>query len=194
MHVIDWIPLHEIDSVEYNVQAKQSTEADKMRDEELPHGKIPRLPSNEQYEKLKRSASLRDQRSLPSSEAAKRLGSHVGDSNRSWLQGMLSRVESYTGLDIDGDGTRDGALTQLPPDFNPDTHEVQLIITTAEDGRNRGRLYVHVLEEDEAQEWIDKLHVAVKEAKNLAYARRMEEIYGHSKFSMLRAKTRSASG
>lgn len=67
---------------------------------------------------------------------------------------------------------------------------MQVIITTVENGRNRGRLYVHVLEEDEAQDWMSNLQTAVSAAKQRARAQRMEEIYGHSRFSMLRAQTR----
>jgi len=116
MHVIDWIPLSEIDTVEFNVQAKQASEAEKLRlqrEEEYAHTGLSRLPSNEQHEKLKRSASV-GALALPQSEAKKRLGSHVGDTKRGWMSQVLSRVESYTGLDIDGNGALgDGALSQV---------------------------------------------------------------------------------
>ena len=122
MHVIDWIPLAEIDTVEFNVQAKQTPEAEKLREQREEEGgesglTLSRLPSNEQREKLKRSASLRDVgvRALPQSEATKRrLSSQAGDKKRGWMSEVLQRVESYTGLDIDGDGTRgDGGLSQV---------------------------------------------------------------------------------
>jgi hypothetical protein len=85
--------------------------------------------------------------------------------------------EAYADVSTDADAYS----RQIPADFNPDTHEVQLIITTVENGRNRGRLYVHVLEEHEAQDWITKLQAAVIAAKQRDRAQRLKEIYGHSR-------------
>lgn len=48
-------------------------------------------------------------------------------------EAVVKRLEKVTGVDIDGDG-----VCFEIPHFNPDTHEVQLILKTIEGGHNAG--------------------------------------------------------
>ena len=94
--------------------------------------------------------------------------------------------ETLTGVDIDGDGKTDADL----PDFNPETHEISIVLSTIEGGHNSGRAYVHVVDNDQAHECIGALQAGWKIAKARHRASTLEAIYGHSKLSMCRAKTR----
>ena len=63
-----------------------------------------------------------------------------------------------------GDGKAD-IPSVLLPEYDPETQNVHLVIATHEDGHNRGRVYDHRLQNDQAQDWADQLTHAVKEAK-----------------------------
>ena len=108
---------------------------------------------------------------------------------KNWREAVVSMMETLTGLDIDGDGKADMASVLLP-DYDLETQDVHIVITTIENGHNRGRIYDHKLQPDQTQEWADKLTYAVKDAKLRIRQLRLTSIYGHSKFSMFRAKTR----
>ena len=55
--------------------------------------------------------------------------------------------------------------------------------------RMLGAVYSYVVDPAQAQAWVDHLSSAVRDARMRARKIKMEAIYGHSKISMLRAKT-----
>ena len=73
---------------------------------------------------------------------------------------MCSTFEAYTGLDIDGDGQADNVLV---PHYNQETHDFHLIISTEEGGHNSGRVYIHVVQQEDAQNWLMHLTNAYKQ-------------------------------
>jgi hypothetical protein len=156
LSVVDYIPLHEIESVDFEIHLKATK-------------------GGQQREKT---------------------GSDQGDGSadeapRSFLGRISERVkmmvESATGVDMDGDGNAEG---QAIPYFDSDTHEVSIAVTTVEGGHNSGRSYLHVVEPAEAQKWLDKLRACARECKARHKKTQIDAIYGHSMFSLLRAKMR----
>ena len=113
----------------------------------------------------------------------------VGGGEHGFLQGLktsvLGAVEAVTGLDLDGDGKTDNIVI---PEYDPDTHELHLIIPTVEGGKNGGRVYVYVVPHEAAQEWVSSLTNACKEAAKRRQRRELEEVYGHSAWSYRRAQ------
>ena len=75
------------------------------------------------------------------------------------------------------------------PEHDPNLSEVHIIITTIERGHNSGKPYIHRVPESDAQAWLETVSTAVKNAKVTAAKRALEHKYGHSKYSMARAKT-----
>ena len=102
----------------------------------------------------------------------------------SFLASFVKQLEKVTGVDMDGEGR-----VQCVPPFNPETQEVQIVLTTAGGGHNSGGVFAHVVDPEQAQAWLNHLTAAVRDAKLHAHRRKMEEIYGHSRLSMARAKT-----
>jgi len=101
--------------------------------------------------------------------------------------GLISGLETMTGFDLDGDGKVEVNLNV--PEYDPNTSEVHMIITTIEGGHNSGKTYSHRLPETDVLEWMDKLTNTVKESKTAEASRLLHEEFGHSQYSMLRAKT-----
>jgi len=160
-HVVDYIPLVEIMDVKAEIHTKKGVVL--------------------QSEKLERKISL--------------VGSMSSDTdavetnrNPSFLKIFLNRLEAATGLDIDGDGKADTAVRV--PGHDPSVSEVHIVITTIEGGHNAGKTYIHRVPESDAQAWLEALTSAVNEAKALAHKKELELKYGHSKYSMVRAKSK----
>jgi hypothetical protein len=166
-YVVDYVPLVEILDVKAEIHQKGAEH------HQRPQAQI--IPS------LQRASSLR----LVSEFQAE----HDQRKNNSF-KGLLSRLvlqlEAVTGMDIDGDGKADSVV--LVPEHDPNESEVHMMITTIEGGHNSGKTYIHRVPEDHAQTWLEALTSAIKEAKAAAGRRALELKYGHSKYSMTRAK------
>jgi hypothetical protein len=102
------------------------------------------------------------------------------------LRSCLSFVEGMMGVDIDGDG--DDGAEKLPP-WDEDTHEFHLIIITADEGHNSGKTFVHRIAKDQAQTWYDLLRKNVRRRRIYVARRQLEEQYGHSRWTLVRALT-----
>ena len=174
-HIVDYIPLEEIKEIACEAVDKDS-DREKVRMNKQRSVRQLAAPNKD-------SSDFRDGPPRADSSGKK------GEPRKNWREAVVSMMETLTGLDIDGDGKADMASVLLP-DYDPETQDVHLVITTIEDGHNRGRIYDHKLQPDQTQEWADKLTYAVKDAKLRIRQLRLTSIYGHSKFSMFRAKTR----
>jgi len=161
-HVVDYIPLVEIMDVKAEIHAKKGVVL--------------------QSEKLERSPSLVQALMSSDTDAVET------NRNQSFLKIFLSRLEAATGLDIDGDGKADTAVQV--PEHDPSVSEVHILITTIEGGHNNGKMYVHRVPESDAQAWLEALTSAVNQAKATALKKELELKYGHSKYSMTRAKSK----
>jgi voltage-gated sodium channel len=160
-HVVDYIPLVEIMDVKAEIHAKKGVVL--------------------QSEKLERSPSLVEALMSSDTDAVET------NRNPSFLKIFLSRLEAATGLDIDGDGKADTAVRV--PGHDPSVSEVHIFITTIEGGHNAGKTYIHRVPESDAQAWLEALTSAVNQAKAAALKKELELKYGHSKYSMTRAKS-----
>ena len=98
---------------------------------------------------------------------------------------MKSLLQGASNFDVNGGGQTDNVVI---PDYDPSTHELHLIISTAEHGHNMGRVFIHVLPHSAAQEWIGRLSHASKAALQRKQQRELEEVYGHSAWSYRRAQ------
>ena len=105
--------------------------------------------------------------------------------DKGFFEMLKSRFEAITGFDVDGDGKAEDIVV---PDYNPDTHEMHLIIPTVENGHNMGRVYIHVVPHSEAQDWVSNLIRACSLAKERKRQRELEDVYGHSAWSYRRAQ------
>jgi len=117
--VIDSIQLHEVETVEFAIHVKHedSDEMDRVGELEV---------AEQTRESLKQAAIIPH---VPMSEASKRMSSFkLSEQKPSWAQKVMQRLESVLGIDIDGDGVAD-SNTDIPY-FDPETHEVQLTVTT----------------------------------------------------------------
>ena len=108
----------------------------------------------------------------------------------SFLGTSVRRLEAATGIDIDGDGKTDTAVRV--PEHDPRVSEVHIVIATIEGGHNSGKTYIHRVPESDAQAWLGAVTSAVKEAKAAALKKELVLKYGHSTYSMLRAKSQIA--
>ena len=104
---------------------------------------------------------------------------NLGTSMKSLLKGA-SNFDRY----MHGGGNTDIVI----PDYDPSTHEMHLIISTAEHGHNMGRVFIHVLPHSTARDWIGRLSRASKAALQRKQQRELEEVYGHSSLSYRRAQ------
>jgi voltage-gated sodium channel len=160
-HVVEYIPLVEILDVKAEIHAKKGGV--------LQSGK--------------------GERSLSLVEGSMSSDTDAVETNRnpSFLKVFLNRLEAATGLDIDGDGKADTAVRM--PGHDPSVSEVHIVITTIEGGHNTGKTYFHRVPESDAQGWLEALTSAVNHAKAEALKKELELKYGHSKYSMIRAKS-----
>jgi hypothetical protein len=108
----------------------------------------------------------------------------------SFLNTYVKRLEVATGMDIDGDGKTDTG--ERVPEHDPRVSEVHIVIATIEGGHNSGKTYIHRVPESDAQAWLGAVTSAVKEAKAAALKKELVLKYGHSTYSMLRAKSQIA--
>ena len=108
---------------------------------------------------------------------------------QSFLRTCVNYLEAATGMDIDGDGKADKAVRYRLPEHDPSVSEVHIVIATIEGGHNAGKTYIHRVPESDAQAWLGAVTSAVKEAKAAALKKALELKYGHSKYSMARAKS-----
>ena len=160
--VLDYIPLHEIKSVDFELHPRDTKRTP------FPQKKIER--HNEQA--IKPNAGRVD----------RAVTNHKG-----FLSALVSGFEAYTGIDVDGDGQSDNIL--VPP-YDAGETEVHLVVSTVEKGHNSGRVYIHVLPNDDVQNWLDNLTHWTKEAKRRKLTQDIIDAHGHSGFSMMRAKTK----
>ena len=100
---------------------------------------------------------------------------------------MEGWIENVTGLDFDGDGNI--GADWLVEDYDKERYEFHLILSTSADGFNSGRTYVLRVSPDMAQEWFKNIHQCVRQAKEKNKATRLVEKYGSSRYSMIRAIT-----
>jgi len=107
----------------------------------------------------------------------------------SFLETCVKRLEAATGLDIDGDGKTDTAVRYRVPEHDPSVSEVHIVIATIERGHNNGKTYIHRVPASDAQAWLGAVTSAVNQAKASALKKELELQYGHSKYSMARAKS-----
>jgi hypothetical protein len=77
----------------------------------------------------------------------------------------------------------------LVPEHVPRGSEVHIIITTQEGGHNSGRTYIHRVPESMTEAWLEALTSAIGKAKNAAFQKEFEIKYGHSTYSVARAKS-----
>ena len=106
---------------------------------------------------------------------------HLGK-KRSISARILSGLENMTGLDIDGDGQ----IQSEHAEYDPNTDEVHMLITTIEGGHNSGKTYILRLPGLDVADWMDTLTNAVKKAKAAKERRFLEEEFGYSKMSRFR--------
>jgi len=105
----------------------------------------------------------------------------------SFLEICVKHLEAATGLDIDGDGKKETSVQV--PEHDPSVSEVHIVITTIEGGHNAGKTYIHRVPASDAQAWLGTVTSAVSQAKTAALKKELELKYGHSKYSMARAKS-----
>ena len=77
-------------------------------------------------------------------------------------------------LDKDGDGNTEKVSI---PDYNDETHELTLIVSTVENGHNLGRVYIHVVPPETASDWVLKLTNASKSAQRRKKREQLEQVY-----------------
>jgi len=167
--VVDFIPLEEIEKIDWDVQPKDfdGAESPTNRISHRPNFHGDRGADAEQVHEGSKKAKL--------------------ERKKSFAEGFLSQVESITGWDIDGDGKAEQvALPKYNPDTHeiqvrvisvdigrvsgrvlpdPETHKIQLVLATMEGGSNSGRLYIHVLPPADAQVCQNKPCITHKEPK-----------------------------
>ena len=163
-HVVDYIPLVEIRDVKAEIHRKKGVVLQSSGSE---------APKLERVKSLKVSLDTSDNDEVETNR------------NPSFLTIFLNHLEAATGLDIDGDGKADVRV----PEHDPSVSEVHIVITTIEGGHNAGKTYIHHVPESDAQAWLEALTSAVHKAKAIALKKALELKYGHSKYSMARAKS-----
>ena len=87
---------------------------------------------------------------------------------------LVDKFESLTGIDLDGDGNTEKVSI---PDYNDETHELTLIVSTVENGHNLGRVYIHVVPPETASDWVLKLTNASKSAQRRKKREQLEQVY-----------------
>ena len=167
-YVVDYVPLVEI------LDVKAEIHQNGAEHDQRPKAQI--IPSFKRASSLRLVSELQAER-----DQKKHFFSFKGLQSR-----LVSQLEAFTGMDIDGDGKADSVV--LVPEHDPNESEVHMMITTIEGGHNSGKTYIHRVPEDHAQAWLEALTSAVKVAKAAAARRALEFKYGHSKYSMTRAK------
>jgi hypothetical protein len=95
-------------------------------------------------------------------------------------QTIVNRLQAATGLE---------PAVRRVPEHDPSVSDVHIVITTIEGGHNAGKTYIHRVPESDAQAWLEALTSAVNQAKAAALKKALEVKYGHSKYSMARAKS-----
>ena len=180
--VLDYIPLEEITQVDFEVHAKARASQSSAK---MPAstGMDKGMDKIEAVDKIQKSGS-RIQR--PASTDVASESSPDGEVRQSWdIRKLGSSVKSLLQRDVNGGGKTDNVVI---PDYDPSTHELHLIISTAEHGHNMGRVFIHVLPHSAAPEWIGRLSHASKAALQRKQQRELEEVYGHSAWSYRRAQ------
>jgi hypothetical protein len=168
-HVVDYIPLVEIKEVKAEIHSKKVVLEPKREGD-----------NDVGFERLPTADSL-----MPSDTVAVKTSR-----NPSFLQTCIERLEAATGMKIDGDGKAQyTAVRYRVPDHDPSVSEVHIVISTMEGGHNAGKTYIHLVPESDAQGWLGAVTSAVHEAKAAAMKKELELKYGHSKYSMARAKS-----
>jgi len=162
-YVVDYIPLVEIMEVKAEIHGKKGVVL--------------------QSEKLERLSLLAEVLITSDTDAVET------NRNPTFYETCVMRLEAATGMDIDGDGKADTAMRYRVPDHDPSASEVHIVITTSEGGHNAGKTYIHRVPESDAQAWLGALTSAVNQAKAAALKKELELKYGHSKYSMARAKS-----
>jgi hypothetical protein len=99
----------------------------------------------------------------------------------SFVEVCVNHLEKATGLET--------AVVVRVPKHDPSVSDVHIVITTIEGGHNAGKTYIHRVPESDAQAWLEALTSAVNQAKAAALKQELELKYGHSKYSMARAKS-----
>jgi hypothetical protein len=96
---------------------------------------------------------------------------------------VVNYLEAATGID---------ETAVRVPEHDPSVSEVHVVISTIDGGHNSGKTYIHRVPESDAQAWLGAVTRAVRESKAAASRKALTDKYGHSKFSMARAKSHIA--
>ena len=129
--VIDYIPLSQIDSVAFELEARGHSDQPRMNGAGNIPNKSVSSQSADDGEGAGKGKSRQDTKALKKSASFK------------LVQGLVNAIEKRTGMDIDGDGNR---MEVKLPKFNPDLFEVR-IHTTVHAFKRVLCVYAHQLTE-----------------------------------------------
>ena len=184
--VLDYIPLEEITQVDFEVHAKAraSQSSAKMPASTGMDKGMDKIQAVDKIQKSRRRIQRPASTDVASESSPDEEVRHSWDI-RNLGASVKSLLQGASNFDVNGGGQTDNVVI---PDYDPSTHELHLIISTAEHGHNMGRVFIHVLPHSAAQEWIGRLSHASKAALQRKQQRELEEVYGHSAWSYRRAQ------
>jgi hypothetical protein len=163
-HVVDYIPLVEIIDVKAEIHKKGRVVLNDDDEVELE-----RLGRNAAVIAASHNGVTTDSLMPPNTNSVKK------KPRLSWKQTIVNRLEA--------------AILVRVPEHDPSVSDVHIVITTIEGGHNAGKTYIHRVPESDAQAWLEALTSTVNQAKTAALKKELELKYGHSKYSMARAKS-----
>jgi hypothetical protein len=174
-HVVDYIPLVEIIEIRAEIHKKGRVVLNGDDDVELE-----RLGRNAAVIAVSNN-SLHNGVNADSLMPSNTVAAKTVNRKTSFLEVCVNHLEKATGLET--------AVVVRVPKHDPSVSDVHIVITTIEGGHNAGKTYIHRVPESDAQAWLEALTSAVNQAKAAALKQELELKYGHSKYSMARAKS-----
>ena len=170
LKILDFIPLEEIVKVDFEIQPKASI----IDDNDQTDCALPASPLRTGGTSATRGKCKDEGPADDGVQGADERDDSASFSLIGAIRFLVDKFESLTGIDLDGDGNTEKVSI---PDYNDETHELTLIVSTVENGHNLGRVYIHVVPPETASDWVLKLTNASKSAQRRKKREQLEQVY-----------------